>query len=73
MQRQLRPMLSRIMSGEIDGVSAEPSDFGLWLDGRLSGRLDRTWLAPHGMSATAAFCRMFGTGLIPAKDTPIAQ
>lgn len=66
-------MLGRIMSGEIDGVSEEPSDFGLSLDGRLSGRLDRIWLAPHGMSATAAFCRMFGTGLIPAKDTPIAQ
>lgn len=73
MQHQLRPMLGRIMSGEVDGVSVEPTDFDLWLDDRLAGRPDRTWLAPHGTSATAAFCRMFGAGLIPADATPIVR
>lgn len=73
MQYQLRPMLGRIMSGEIDGASVGPSDFDLWLDDRFSGRPDRTWLAPHNISATAAFCRMFRTGLTPAEATPVAQ
>lgn len=61
------------MSGQIDGAHVEPSSFDLWLDDRLSGRPDQTWLSPHSTSAAAAFCRMFGAGLIPAEADPIAH
>lgn len=73
MQFQLRLILDQIMSGQIDGAHVEPSSFDLWLDDRLSGRPDQTWLAPHSTSAAAAFCRMFGAGLIPAEADPIAH
>ncbi|MDF3606666.1 TniQ family protein [Paracoccus sp. DMF-8] len=73
MQFQLSLILDRIMSGQLDGAGVEPSSFDLWLDDRLSRRPDQTWLAPHSTSATAAFCRMFGAGLIPEKENPIAH
>lgn len=73
MQFQLRPILDQIISGQIDGAHVEPSSFDLWLDDRLSGRPDQTWLAPHSTSAAAAFCRMFGAGLIPEEANPIAH
>lgn len=73
MQFQLRLILDQIMSGQIDGADIEPSGFDLWLDDRLSGRPDQTWLVPHSTSATAAFCRMFGAGLIPAEADLIAH
>lgn len=59
-QNHLSNILDRIMSGEVDGDSVIPSNFDQWLDDRLSGAPDPTWLAPHGAAAIASFCRMFG-------------
>ena len=67
-QDQLSRILDRIMSGDLDGDRLIPSDFDRWLDDRLSGRNDPTWLAPHGTAASAAFCRRFGQGLVPGAD-----
>lgn len=73
MQFQLRLIMDQIMSSQLDGADIEPSGFDLWLDDRLSRRPDQTWLAPHSTSAAAAFCRMFGAGLIPAEADRIAH
>lgn len=64
MQYQLRRILDQILLGQLDGSLFEPSAFDLWLDDRLTGKPDHTWLAPHSTSACAAFCRMFGHGIL---------
>lgn len=72
-QGQLSKILDRIMSGKLDGGDVAPSDFDRWLDDRLSGAGDPSWLAAYGTAATASFCRMFGQGLISSagKEDPI--
>ncbi|OWJ76407.1 hypothetical protein [Haematobacter genomosp. 1] len=63
------------MSGELDGVEIDPTPFDSWLDDRLLGKPDATWLAPHGAAASATFCRKFGEGMAggTASDDPIQK
>lgn len=74
-QFQLSAILDSILSSELDGAEIEPTPFDSWLDDRLLGRLDRTWLAPHGAAASAMFCRKFGEGMGggTASDDPIRK
>lgn len=63
------------MAGDMDGAKVEPSPFDIWLDDRLSGQSDPTWLAPHSTGASAMFCRMFGKGMLAGAqaEDPIHQ
>lgn len=68
-QAQLSRILGRIIAGEMDGAPVQPSPFDIWLNDRLEGKADPTWMASHSTSASAAFCRMLGQGLMnPGPD-----
>lgn len=61
-QARLSRILNPIMAEEMVGAPIQPSPFDVWLDDRLEGKADPTWMASHSTSASAAFCRMIGQG-----------
>ncbi|WP_128254951.1 TniQ family protein [Falsirhodobacter deserti] len=69
-QRHLGRLLERILDGTLDGPMVDVSDFDLWLDARLDGHPDPSWLAPIGTSAVARFCSAYGEGLTRTEPSP---
>lgn len=55
-----------ILSGALDRPAELPSGYDLWLDGRLQGGRDETWLEDQPLFAVTTFCRLLGVALRPA-------
>jgi hypothetical protein len=58
-----------ILQGRLDQPQVEPSDYDLWLDGRLEDGRDDTWLANHSLYAATTFLRLFGVELLRLDET----
>ncbi len=62
-----------LREGQLDQPPVTPTPYDYWLDGRLSGQPDPTWLASQPLFAAMRFCKLLGTELrrmqaLPADD-----
>lgn len=57
-----------IMAGSLDKPTVAPSAYDLWLDRRLSGAVDESWLGAHSLYAVTTFCGLLGQAIL--KDEP---
>lgn len=52
-----------LRDGRLDQEPVAPTPYDTWLDCRLSGQPDPTWLASHSLFAAMRFCELLGTEL----------
>lgn len=70
---RLEEIEGAILSGALDQPEREPSEYDIWLDRRLRGDGDDTWLREHSIFAVTTICRLFGHALLRDKvsdDSP---
>lgn len=61
---QFTRLAPSIIKGDLDVELREPTDFDIWIDGRISGIRGDTWLDQHGLHAASTFCRLLGHALL---------
>ncbi|MGR3372383.1 MAG: TniQ family protein [Pseudooceanicola nanhaiensis] len=61
---RLTGILPKILSRDIDGQAVAPTGYDRWLEQRLDGGEDTTWLSGQSLYATTTFCRMLGGELL---------
>lgn len=60
-----------ITAGLLDQPTVAPSAYDLWLDRRLSGAVDESWLGAHSLYAVTTFCGLLGQAVL--KGVPSAD
>jgi TniQ len=60
----LSKLAKRILAGAFDQDLRDPTDFDVWLDGRLSENHTDGWLDTHPLHTAATFCYLLGTALL---------
>lgn len=53
-----------LLAGSYDQPTLVPSAYDLWLDRRLSGEIDHTWLGTQSLYAVTTFCGLFGRAIL---------
>lgn len=67
---RLTEIWSDLRDGRLDQPLIEPTPYDRWLDDRLSGRGDQTWLAGQSVFAAMTFCGLLGAELQRAQGPP---
>jgi hypothetical protein len=61
---RLTEILPDILSGILDGPAATSTGYDRWLEQRLDGGKDTTWLSGQSLYAATTFCRLLGGELL---------
>lgn len=61
---RFREIAPAILAGDLDAPGRDPTDFDEWLDARLAGGPDESWLGQQSLHAAATFCRLLGYSLL---------
>nr|WP_162623807.1 TniQ family protein [Paracoccus saliphilus] len=61
---RLTEILPNILSRALDGPVAVPTGYDRWLEQRLDGGEDTTWLSGQSLHAATTFCRLLGGELL---------
>ncbi|WP_169306350.1 TniQ family protein [Paracoccus hibiscisoli] len=61
---RLTEILPKILSQDLDGPVAVPTGYDQWLEQRLDGGEDTTWLSCQSLHAATTFCRLLGGELL---------
>ncbi|MDP2086687.1 MAG: TniQ family protein, partial [Gemmobacter sp.] len=59
-----------LLAGTMDRPACDPTEYDLWLDRRLEGGEDHTWLANQGLYPATAFCRLLGMEFLRHQADP---
>lgn len=71
--KRLAEIEEDIMSGRLDQEEAPPSEYDLWLDGRLQDGRDSTWLKGQPLFAATTFVRLLGQALLQSDEINHSQ
>lgn len=64
---RLSEIANKIIAGDFDQLSVEPTPYDIWLDGRLRDGQDETWLSGHPLFSATTFCRLLGQVILHDK------
>lgn len=53
-----------IVNGRLDRHLREPTDFDIWIEGRLHGEPGSGWLSSHDLHAASTFCFLLGNSML---------
>lgn len=67
---RLSAIWPELRDGRLDRETIKPTPYDHWLDNRLSGQTDSTWLAGQPLFAAMTFCASLGAELRRVQDLP---
>jgi hypothetical protein len=60
---RLQEILPSILTGELDQIHVDVTEYDIWLDRRISGGHDQTWFREESIFAATIFCRDLGAAI----------